>query len=220
MVTSYHSHKDKQKLQGKSGTENRCCDTLVWGYFSPQETGMLSFMWWRQDVHLALPLCSLITSPYLPPFKATVSPSPGSHVQLCLWNWERGNSRRPQNCTAARNGVPSKAPPAPPQTSTARALLYAHALGSALGRHEGHVWPGSAQWPDVTPAPLAKPLSPAWRGAAAGRHSGILYNTFKLFGEYSTRWSQVLLNTALACRCCVSLESPCPFSSKTNHRSP
>lgn len=39
------------------------------------------------------------------------------------------------HCTAARNGVPSKAPPAPTQSSTAGALLSA--LGSSLGMQNG-----------------------------------------------------------------------------------
>lgn len=47
-----HSRSKKTNLQCKSGTENRCCGILMWGYFSPQNTKILSFMWWRQDVQL------------------------------------------------------------------------------------------------------------------------------------------------------------------------
>lgn len=66
MVTSYHAHKDKQKLQGKSGTEIRCCDTLVWGYFSPQECEALC-----GEDRMCICLC-----PYAP-----WSPARTSHLQ-------------------------------------------------------------------------------------------------------------------------------------------
>lgn len=42
----------------------------MWGYFSPQETGTLSFMWWRQDAQLAPSLRSPMASPYLPTFES------------------------------------------------------------------------------------------------------------------------------------------------------
>lgn len=115
MVTSYHSRKDKQKLQGKSGAENRCCDTLVWGCFSQQETGLLSFMWWGQDVHLALSLCSLISSPQLPPSKPRSLPLQEATFSPVCETGRGETGRRPQPW----NGVLSKAPPAPTQTSRA-----------------------------------------------------------------------------------------------------
>lgn len=169
--------------------------------------------------------------PYAPPSLASisqpsnhwamVSPSPGRHVQPCLWTWKRGNRQEATALRCSQNGGPlgSKAPSSPAQNSAAGALLCAQPLGSALGNAGRGTWYVSAQGPDVTTAPLQSHLSAVWSGPAARGHFGIPSNAVKSrFGGYGTRCSQALLNTAVACRCCLSLGSPCYFSLNTNHR--
>lgn len=177
-------------------------------------------MWWRQDVHLSLSLCSLITSPYLPPSKPQSLPL---QEATCSSACETGREATAGgHSTALQPGTGSPAKPhlhqhRPPQLGLCSVHMpLAQPSAGRKGRY-AMALPSDLMWQVLLP--LQSHLSPAWSGAAAGRHFGILSNTFKLFGEHSTRWPQVLLNTAVACRCCVSLESPRHFSSNTNHRS-
>ena len=175
MATSYHSPKVKQKPQGKSGTENRCCDTLAWGYFGPWETGTVSFMWWRQEAKLSPSLRSPIASPCLPPtvgalgHSLSLSGKPGPALPGKLTERQQAGGHGAALQPGRRS--PSKAPSS--QNSAAGALLGAHPLGSALGKAGRGVGNVTAQWPDATTAPLHTHLSPARKVVLPGHTLGI-----------------------------------------------